>query len=200
MLRRAGNELTGALVQRGNAYFVQPTSKKYPEIMVDRHSLGDARVGDRVAVSVSHYGDEKIMPQGVIQADLGEDGTMEASIAAILHENAVFDFFPDEVLRQADAVPQEVDRAALHGRLDLRDKLIFTIDGDDAKDFDDAGLARPTRQRPLPARRAHCGRIALRHARQPARPGGVPPRARRFTIPGTWCPCCRSRCRTASAR
>ncbi len=138
VLRRAGNELTGALVQRGNAYFVQPTSRKYPEIMVDRHSLGDARVGDRVAASVSHYGDEKIMPQGVIQADLGEDGTMEASIAAILHENAVFDFFPDEVLRQADAVPQEVDRAALHGRLDLRDKLIFTIDGDDAKDFDDA--------------------------------------------------------------
>lgn len=138
VLRRAGNELTGALVQRGNAYFVQPTSKKYPEIMVDRHSLGDARVGDRVAVSVSHYGDEKIMPQGVIQADLGEDGTMEASIAAILHENAVFDFFPDDVLRQADAIPQEVDPAALHGRLDLRDKLIFTIDGDDAKDFDDA--------------------------------------------------------------
>lgn len=138
VLRRAGNELTGALVQRGNAYFVQPTSKKYPEIMVDRHSLGDARVGDRVAVSVSHYGDEKFMPQGVIQADLGEDGTMEASIAAILHENAVFDFFPDEVLRQADAIPQEVDPAALHGRFDLRDKLIFTIDGDDAKDFDDA--------------------------------------------------------------
>lgn len=138
VLRRAGNELTGALVQRGNAYFVQPTSKKYPEIMIDRHSLGDARVGDRVAVSVSHYGDEKFMPQGVIQADLGEDGTMEASIAAILHENAVFDFFPDEVLRQADAIPQEVDPAALHGRLDLRDKLIFTIDGDDAKDFDDA--------------------------------------------------------------
>ena len=138
VLRRAGNELTGALVQRGNAYFVQPTSKKYPEIMVDRHSLGDARVGDRVAVSVSYYGDEKVAPQGVIQADLGEDGTMEASIAAILHENAVFDFFPDEVLRQADAIPQEVDPAALHGRLDLRDKLIFTIDGDDAKDFDDA--------------------------------------------------------------
>lgn len=143
VLRRAGRELTGALVQRGKAYFVQPTSKKYPEIAVDWHHLGDARVGDRVAVSISHYGDEKFMPQGVIQADLGEDGTMEASIAAILHENAVFDFFPEEVLRQADAVPQEVDPAALHGRLDLRDKLIFTIDGDDAKDFDDAVSLEP---------------------------------------------------------
>ena len=138
ILRRAGSELTGALVQRGGAYYVQPTSKKYPEIMVDRHNLGDAQVGDRVAVSVSHYGDEKIMPQGVVQADLGEDGTMEASIAAILHENAVFDTFPDEVLQQADAIPQAVDLSAAGDRLDLRDKLIFTIDGDDAKDFDDA--------------------------------------------------------------
>lgn len=138
VLRRAGNELTGALVQRGSAYFVQPTSKKYPEIAIDRHNLGDARVGHRVAVSVSHYGDEKVAPQGVIQADLGEDGTMEASIAAILHENAVFDFFPDEVLQQADAIPQAVDLSAAGDRLDLRDKLIFTIDGDDAKDFDDA--------------------------------------------------------------
>ena len=138
VLRRADRELTGALVQRGNAYFVQPTSKKYPEIAIDRHHLGDAQPGDRVAVSVSHYGDEKFLPQGVIEADLGEDGTMEAAIAGILHENGVYDVFPDEVLQAADAIGQEVDPAALAGRLDLRDKLIFTIDGDDAKDFDDA--------------------------------------------------------------
>ena len=43
VLRRADRELTGALVQRGNAYFVQPSSKKYPEIAVDRHHLGDAQ-------------------------------------------------------------------------------------------------------------------------------------------------------------
>ena len=143
VLRRADRELTGALVQRGNAFFVQPTSKKYPEITIDRHDLGDARPGDRVAVSISYYGDEKSAPQGVVQADLGEDGTMEASIAAILHENGVFDAFPDEVLRQADAIPQTVDLAAAGERLDLRDKLIFTIDGDDAKDFDDAVSLEP---------------------------------------------------------
>lgn len=138
VLQRADREITGALVQRGKAYFVQPASKKYPEIAIDRHDLGDAQPGDRVSVSISHYGDEKFLPQGVIEADLGEDGTMEAAIAGILHENGVYDVFPDDVLRQADAMPQEVDPAALTGRLDLRDKLIFTIDGDDAKDFDDA--------------------------------------------------------------
>ena len=138
VLQRADRELTGALVQRGNAYFVQPTSKKYPEIAIDRHHLGDAQPGDRVAVSISHYGDEKFLPQGVVEADLGEDGTMEAAIAGILHENGVYDVFPGDVLQAADAMPQEVEPSALDGRLDLRDKLIFTIDGDDAKDFDDA--------------------------------------------------------------
>lgn len=138
ILQRADRELTGALVQRGNAYFVQPTSKKYPEIAIDRHHLGDAQPGDRVAVSISHYGDEKFLPQGVVETDLGEDGTMEAAIAGILHENGVYDVFPDDVLQAADAMPQEVAPSALNGRLDLRDKLIFTIDGNDAKDFDDA--------------------------------------------------------------
>ena len=138
VLRRADKELTGELVQRGKAYFVQPTSKKYPEIAVDKHDLGDAQVGDCVAVSVSHYGDETIAPQGVVEADLGESGTMEAAIAAILHENGVYDVFPNEVIQQAEAIPQEVDMDTAGDRLDLRDKLIFTIDGDDAKDFDDA--------------------------------------------------------------
>ena len=138
VLGRAGKELTGELVQRGKAFFVQPTSKKYPEIAVDKHDLGEAAVGDCVAVSISHYGDEQFMPQGVVRVDLGESGTMEAAIAAVLHENGVYDVFPNEVLEQALAIPQEVDMGTAGKRLDLRDKLIFTIDGDDAKDFDDA--------------------------------------------------------------
>ncbi|MDO4270404.1 MAG: ribonuclease R [Eubacteriales bacterium] len=138
VLSRADRELTGALVQRGKSYFVQPTSKKYPEIAVDRRELGDAQVGDRVAVSVSDYGDGTLLPQGEIQANLGEDGTMEASIAAILRENGVFEEFPADALKQAGEIPQQVDMETAGERLDLRDKLIFTIDGDDAKDFDDA--------------------------------------------------------------
>ena len=95
VLRRADRELTGrAGGSAGNAYFVQPVSKKYPEVAIDRHHLGDAQPGDRVAVSISCYGDEKLPPQGVVEADLGEDGTMEAAIAGILHENGVYDVFP----------------------------------------------------------------------------------------------------------
>ena len=126
VLSRSGKELTGELVQRGKAFFVQPSSKKYPEIAVSRRDIGDAQVGDCVAVEVTSYGDDTYHPQGVVSAALGENGTMEASIAAILHENGVFDVFPDEVLKQADSIPQQVDLASAGKRLDLRDKLIFT--------------------------------------------------------------------------
>ena len=143
IISRAGKELTGELVQRGKAFFVQPSSKKYPEIAVDRRDIGEAQPGDCVAVAVTNYGDDAYRPQGIVSAALGENGTMEASIAAVLHENGVYDVFPDEVLRQADSIPQEVDLASAGKRLDLRDKLIFTIDGDDAKDFDDAVSLEP---------------------------------------------------------
>ena len=58
VLSRSGKELTGELVQRGKAFFVQPSSKKYPEIAVSRRDIGDAQVGDCVAVEVTSYGDD----------------------------------------------------------------------------------------------------------------------------------------------
>lgn len=138
ILSRAGGELTGELKLRGKRYFVEPTSKKYPEIEIHRRDIGTAKPGDRVAVAVSYYGDDTVGPQGSISASLGAEGTMETAIAAILHENHIFEEFPRETLDQAENIPQTVDMATAGDRLDLRDKLIFTIDGDDAKDFDDA--------------------------------------------------------------
>ena len=80
------------------------------------------------------------MPQGVVSAALGRkryDGGRLSRPSCT--KTACIDVFPDEVLEAGGlAIPQEVDLASAGKRLDLRDKLIFTIDGDDAKDFDDA--------------------------------------------------------------
>jgi ribonuclease R len=139
ILEPSRQEITGALCQKKNGgYYVQPTSSHYPEIVIPGHKLAGAVPGDCVAVRVTFRGDDRLPPQGVIAASMGENGTMEASIASILRENAIFEPFPPEVMRQAGSIPQEIDRTELTHRLDLRDKLIFTIDGDDAKDFDDA--------------------------------------------------------------
>ncbi len=136
VLSRSGDEIPGTLEQKGTRYFLRPSDKKFPVIEIDWRELGGADTGDFVAASIISYGDGITMPQGKVNAVLGQSGTMEASIAAILRANGVKDEFPEDVIRESESIPQEV--AEIKNRLDLRDRLIITIDGDDAKDFDDA--------------------------------------------------------------
>lgn len=137
------DEVTGTVMQRGKTVFVRPASKKYPDFIIPKNRTLDARSGDRVAVKVMFRGDGRLSAQGAITQIFGRNGTMEASIAAILHENGITAPFPDEVLRQADACGDTVDPAEAARRMDLREKLTFTIDGDDARDFDDAVSLEP---------------------------------------------------------
>lgn len=137
------DEVTGTVMQRGKTVFVRPASKKYPDLIIPKNRTLDARSGDRVAVKVMFRGDGRLSAQGAITQIFGRNGTMEASIAAILHENGITVPFPDEGLRQADACGDTVDPAEAARRMDLREKLIFTIDGDDARDFDDAVSLEP---------------------------------------------------------
>ena len=140
VLERSKKDITGTVKKRGRAFFLEPDSDKYPAIEIAKNHREGAQTGDKAAVRVVFWGDPKknLPPQGVVRAALGESGTMEASIAGILHENAIVDVFPADVTAQAEAAGAQVDPAEAARRLDLREKTIFTIDGDDAKDFDDA--------------------------------------------------------------
>lgn len=140
ILSRCRDDIIGILERHGRKYFVINESGKYPDIEVPKNRLEGAQEGDKVAVRVVFWGDAKkrLPPQGVISHAFGDASTMEASIAAILQENSIFDVFPAEAQEQAEAIAQVVPKAEIARRLDLREKRIFTIDGDDAKDFDDA--------------------------------------------------------------
>lgn len=143
VLERSPRDITGVVTYHGKTAVLRPTSGKYPEMVLPKNRLGGAASGDRVAAKVMLYGNEKLRPQAAVTAVLGQEGTMEASIASILHENGIFEPFPREALAQADGYGETVASDALENRLDLRDKMIFTIDGDDAKDFDDAVSLEP---------------------------------------------------------
>lgn len=132
------DEITGTVQKRGKSVYVRPVSKKYPDLVIPKNRTLDAQPGDRVAVKVMFRGDNRLPAQGAITQIFGKTGTMEASIASILHENGIVIPFPEEALRQAQACGDTVDAGEAAHRLDLRDTLIFTIDGDDARDFDDA--------------------------------------------------------------
>ena len=96
-----------------------------------------SQVGDRVAASVIKYTESgKVF--GEVISVLGDENSLKSCVEGIIIGNDIKQEFDKETLREADKIPQSVDTSKLDGREDLRDMLIFTIDGDDARDFDDA--------------------------------------------------------------
>ncbi len=143
ILERSRAEIVGEVQTKGKSCILRPASAKYPDIVLPKGKLGGAQPGDRVAVHVMFYGEGGLPPQGAVAAILGSEGTLEASVAGILRENGITLPFSEESERQAEACGEQVDPAEAARRLDLRGKTIFTIDGDDAKDFDDAVSLEP---------------------------------------------------------
>ncbi len=140
ILERNRKDIVGTVEKRGRKLFLLTEDGKYPAIELLKDHLEGTKEGEKIAVKIVFWGDDRkhLPPQGVVTQKFGESGSMEASIAAILHENGIFEPFPAEALEQADSISQDVPETELAQRTDLREQLIFTIDGDDAKDFDDA--------------------------------------------------------------
>lgn len=101
-------------------------------------SLEGAHSGDIAMVRIVRYPDGKQEPLGEIVQVFGREDDLEAVVRAILARNAIESDWNADALAEADALPGEISEADLLNRQDLRDWTVFTIDGEDAKDFDDA--------------------------------------------------------------
>ena len=135
---RANRTVTGVLSKHDRALWLQPDNEKLPgpiQVLTKRRNV---HVGDRAAVAVTSFGSSKLPPMGTLREVFGPAGERESAVAAILYQNDISRDFPDAVLAEAQAAPREVEEAALAGRLDLRDKVVITIDGASSKDLDDA--------------------------------------------------------------
>ena len=135
--------LTGTLlISRGKKkqrpfFYVVPDNKKFNfDVMIDIGTLLDAEVGDKVEVELTRYPSAKYYAKGVVKTVFGESDSLLANYNAVLHYHNIKTLFPKEVLDEADALAES--EITPKERLDLRDKVIFTIDGKDAKDLDDA--------------------------------------------------------------
>ena len=106
------------------------------DIIIEKDFLLDADVGDKVEVEITKYPTASNAGKGKIVTVFGESDSLLANYNAILHSNNIKTLFPKNVLELADSLANTP--VIPDGRLDLRDKTIFTIDGKDAKDLDDA--------------------------------------------------------------
>ena len=138
VLARANRTVTGVLERRDHALWLRPDSDRLPGPIQVYTKRKNVRAGERAAVAMTSFGGGKTAPMGTLREVFGPADRRESAVEAILYSHDIVRAFPPAVMAETQAIPQTVAPAALAGRLDLRDKLIFTIDGASSKDFDDA--------------------------------------------------------------
>lgn len=139
ILSRNTSELVGTFEKAGSFGFVIPDNPRYQnDIFVGKDHINEAETGDKVVVCITDYGDERRNPEGFISEVIGAADEAGTDVLSIIKGFGLPFDFPDKVLEQAATVAKPVSEADMAGRKDLRGLRTVTIDGEDAKDLDDA--------------------------------------------------------------
>jgi len=139
ILERHNREIVGTYEQGRNFGFVVPDdSRLYHDIFVPQEGIGNASHGDKVVVEVTQWPHKRRSPEGRIIEVLGKRDEPGVDILSIIRKYRLPMEFPRPVLTDAQSAPQQVREEDIHGRRDIRDWKMVTIDGADAKDLDDA--------------------------------------------------------------
>jgi ribonuclease R len=140
ILNRSKKGYAGILEKENDTYFLIPSDlKMYSDIIIPENKLNGAKIGQKVFVEITEWTDAKKAPVGEITKVLGMPMEHNAEMEAIALEKGFNATFPPFIIDEAQKVAQygirEID---IKERRDMRKTTTFTIDPDDAKDFDDA--------------------------------------------------------------
>ncbi len=139
VIERAHQSIVGRYYREQGVQIVIPDDKRITQdIILSQDYDTNARQGDIVLVRILEYPDKHHPPIGMIESVLGQENApgLEVTIAVNTHD--IPHQWNDAVLQQVNHIPSQVDEKDKKGRLDLRNKPFVTIDGADARDFDDA--------------------------------------------------------------
>jgi ribonuclease R len=146
VLERRLNRLIGRFTLDSGISYVVPDDRRIQRnVQVPSDARLDARHGQLVVCEIVHSADAFHPPIGRVLAVLGDKLTASLAVEAAIHGHEIPHEFPAEVLAHAATVPLQVDAATAASRVDLRAIPLLTIDGEDAKDFDDAVYCEPHR-------------------------------------------------------
>lgn len=138
VIERANTDIIGTFEDNGNYGFVIPDNPKiFYDIFIPKNAKGNAKNGQKVIAKITKWPEVHKNPEGVITDILGFSYEKGIDILSIVKEYNLPDKFSDEAKKEAKRVAKIYDDD-LENRVDYRNLTIFTIDGKDAKDFDDA--------------------------------------------------------------
>ena len=139
ILTRKHKTLVGIFFKEKQHGVFSPDNPNIPYVFyIPRGSLSGAKAGDKVAVSITKYPDGKKMPRAVVKEIIGSSTKGATDMLSVISRLEIPDKFPEDVISETEVLPLEVSPADLVGRKDFTSLNAFTIDGADAKDFDDA--------------------------------------------------------------
>lgn len=125
-------KIVGLVTKVGRTFFLEPDNNHIPFKI--RLENGSYEQDDRVVVNLHRENEFR----GEVVEILGKNEDVRACELGIIREHDLYETFPKDVLSEVEKLPQEVLESERKGRVDLTEKTIFTIDGEDAKDLDDA--------------------------------------------------------------
>lgn len=139
ILERGVTQIVGTYVDNKYFGFVIPDDKRIgSDIFIPKEANNGAVEGHKVVVKLTKYPEGRMNAEGEIVEILGHKNDPGIDILSIIHKHGLPGEFPPDVMEQAHNTPDEIDPSELKNRRDLRDQMIVTIDGADAKDLDDA--------------------------------------------------------------
>lgn len=139
VLEHANTTVVGRFFTDHGVNFVIPDSKRLTQdISIPQEFIGEAKNGQIVLVELIAYPNKRSQAIGRVIHILGEHMAPGMEIQVAIHAHGIPFEWPDDVLAEVGKIPQQISEEQLKGRTDLRNLPFVTIDGEDAKDFDDA--------------------------------------------------------------
>ena len=139
VVERKRKEYVGIIKKSKSFFFISPDDAKlHRDIYINESKLNGAVSGDKVVVGKVVWDTSMLNPEGEVIEVLGKAGTHDTDIISIAREFDLKYKFPSSVLAEAESISTEIPKDEIKKRIDYRNKNVFTIDPEDAKDFDDA--------------------------------------------------------------
>lgn len=139
IIERGVQEIVGTYTESKNFGFVIPDDKKIAnDIFIPKEAINGAAEGHKVVVKLTTYPEGRMSAEGEVIQILGHKNDPGVDIISVIHKHGLPQEFPREALDQANNTPDTINESEIQNRRDLRDQVIVTIDGADAKDLDDA--------------------------------------------------------------
>jgi len=140
---RAEHRIVGTYHRRGHNASVEPEDSRLPKVfhLVERDSR--ARPGDVVVAELVKWDRSDLPPLARVTEVLGRQGDERLDILKVIHRHGLPLEFPHPVLAEAERISMEIGEEEIASREDWREREVFTIDPEDARDFDDAICVTP---------------------------------------------------------